>query len=116
MNLKVYQAVQSMGGSTEFSSWFDALDKMEKDISKIKFDVALIGCGAYGMPLAAFIKLKLHKKSIHIGGTLQLLFGIKGKRWDSSELFRALYNEYWVRPTEDLKPQNYKSVENGCYW
>lgn len=116
MNLKAYQAVQSMGGNSNYISWFDALKKMEDDISKIEFDVALIGCGAYGMPLGAFIKSKLHKISIHIGGTLQLLFGIKGKRWDGINLFCDLYNEYWVRPTEDLRPKNYKSVENGCYW
>lgn len=116
MNLKVYQAVQSMGGNVEYSSWFEALEKMKKDISEMEFEVALIGCGGYGMPLAAYIKSKLEKKAIHIGGTLQLLFGIKGMRWDNHNLFCKLYNEYWVRPTEDLKPRNYKSVENGCYW
>lgn len=116
MNLKVYQAVQSMGGNAEYSSWFEALEKMKKDISEMEFDVALIGCGGYGMPLGAYIKSKLEKKAIHIGGTLQLLFGIKGARWDNHNLFCELYNEHWVRPTEDLKPHNYKSVENGCYW
>lgn len=55
MELIVYQAVQSMNGSAEFASWFEALDKMKADISNIDFDVALIGCGAYGMPLGAFI-------------------------------------------------------------
>ena len=117
MDLKVYQAVQSMGGNNpEFLSWFDALKKMEDEISKIEFDVALIGCGAYGMPIGAFIKARLYKMAIHIGGTLQLLFGIKGKRWDNSEPFCDLYNECWVRPTEDLRPKNYKTVEEGCYW
>ncbi len=118
MDLKAYEAVQSIGGgqNSEFSSWFDALQKMEEDISGIEFDVALIGCGAYGMPIGAFIKSKLHKIAIHIGGTLQLLFGIKGKRWDNSNPFCELYNEHWVRPTEDLRPKNYKTVEEGCYW
>ena len=118
IDLKVYQAVQSMNGSLEFESWFDALEKMENDISMIDFDVALIGCGAYGMPLGAFIKSKLHKKAIHMGGALQLLFGIKGKRWEHENFNYQykLYNEYWVRPTDDLKPKNYKQVENGCYW
>lgn len=112
MDLKVYQAVQSMNGSTEYDSWFTALNKMENDIIKIDFEIALIGCGAYGMPLGAFIKSILHKQAIHIGGSLQLIFGIKGKRWDDD----AIYNEYWVRPTDELKPQNYKDVEDGCYW
>lgn len=118
MDLKVYQAVQSMNGNSEFASWFSALDKMENDIGMIDFEVALIGCGAYGMPLGAFIKSALHKKAIHIGGALQLLFGIKGKRWEQEQFDyqHKLYNEYWVRPTDDLKPRNYKDVENGCYW
>lgn len=118
MDLKVYQAVQSMNGNPEFASWFMALEKMEYDISKIDFDVALLGCGAYGMPLGAFIKSELKKIVIHIGGALQLLFGIKGKRWEKEgfDYQHKLYNEYWVRPTEDLKPQNYKNVEDGCYW
>ena len=37
-------------------SWFDALDKMYKDIRELDFDVAIVGCGAYGLPLAAKIK------------------------------------------------------------
>jgi hypothetical protein len=91
---------------------------MKNDIKKIDFDIALIGCGAYGMPLAAFIKKELNKQAIHMGGCLQLLFGIKGKRWetDSFKWDKILYNDAWVRPTDDLKPSNYKKVEDGCYW
>lgn len=116
--LMTYQAVQSMGGSNEYKDWLEALDKMKNDIGKIDFDIALIGCGAYGMPLGAYIKSVLHKKAIHMGGSLQILFGIKGKRWEgnSYDYQHKLYNEYWVRPTDDLKPKNYKDVEDGCYW
>lgn len=114
--LKTYQAVQSMGGSDLYSTWAEALRKMEEDISKIDFDIALIGCGAYGMPLGAYIKKYMNKKAVHIGGALQLLFGIKGKRWDNRGYEAHVYNEYWVRPTEDLKPRNYRNVEDGCYW
>lgn len=118
MNLKVYKAVQSIGGNTEFVSWFQALEKMETDISKIEFDIALIGCGAYGMPLGAFIKEYLHKKAIHMGGSLQILFGIKGKRWENERYGyqHKLYNENWVRPTGDLIPPSCNMVEDGCYW
>ena len=44
---------------------------------KFDFDVALIGCGAYGFPLAAKLKTA-GKQAIHLGGVLQALFGIKG--------------------------------------
>ena len=48
---------------------------------KIDFDVAIIGCGAYGFPLAAKLK-QAGKQAIHLAGATQLLFGIKGKRWE----------------------------------
>ena len=117
-DLHVYKAIQSMGGNDNYSSWSDALIKMEKDISKQVFDIALVGCGAYGMPLGAFIKEKMNKQAIHMGGSLQILFGIKGKRWEhvSYSYDKRLYNQYWIRPTEECKPLNYKTVEDGCYW
>lgn len=47
-------------------------------MDKVEYDVCLIGCGAYGFPLAAHAKRTGHK-AIHLGGSLQLLFGIAGK-------------------------------------
>ena len=52
---------------------------MEERIGKIDFDVALLGCGAYGLPFAASIK-RMGKKAVHLGVATQILFGIKGKR------------------------------------
>ena len=63
------------------------------------------------MPLAARLK-KAGKKSIHLGGAVQIL-GIKGKRWDEIEDFRKMYNKNWVYPSNE---KGYKNVENGCYW
>lgn len=114
--LKTYVAINSVGGTSQYCDWMNALHKMQEDVAEIDFDIALIGCGAYGMPLGAFIKNQLHKKAIHIGGTLQLLFGIKGKRWDDRGADKYLYNEAWVRPTDDLRPLKYKEIEGGCYW
>ena len=83
------------------------------EIEKHDFDICLLGCGAYGFPLAAHVK-RLGKKAVHIGGALQLLFGIKGRRWDRE--FSSIYNDAWVRPEENEKPRNANSVEGGCYW
>ena len=110
------KAVQSLSGEdTRFKSWFDSLEFMKDQISKKKFDIALIGCGAYGLPLASHVK-RLGKIGIHLGGCLQLLFGIKGKRWDNNPQITKFYNKYWVRPLEIEKPKKYLKVENGCYW
>ena len=76
------KAVQSIGGGVDgFDNWFDALKWMEDEMDKIDYDVALIGCGAYGFCLAAHAK-RSGKKAVHLGGALQLLFGIKGNRWE----------------------------------
>ena len=79
----VLKAVQTAGGNqTEFKDWFEALEYMEQEIDKIDYDIVLLGCGAYGFPLAAHCK-RMGKQAIHLGGVLQLLFGIKGKRWET---------------------------------
>ncbi len=124
--LKTLQAVQSIGGyGGKFNTWFDALHYMEEEIDKRDYDIALIGCGAYGFPLAAHVKRK-RKKAIHLGGALQLLFGIKGRRWEIPNYggdilgrknpYPALFNEYWCRPGEDVKPAKADKVEGACYW
>ena len=125
--LKLLQAVQSNAGAeVPFKDWFEALNYMEDEISKIDFDICIIGCGAYGLPLAAHVK-RLGKKAIHLGGGSQLLWGIKGKRWDNDAYhweklpqlytnYSSLYNEYWVRPSIHETPKSAKKVEGACYW
>ena len=53
--------------------------------------------------LAAYIK-KLGKKSIVTAGATQLLFGIKGARWDNAET-PVPYNDNWIRPKESERCQ-----------
>lgn len=118
-SLRVVKAVQSLGGEARgFKDWFDALDWMKNQMDGTPYDVALIGCGAYGFPLAAHAKRTGHK-AVHIGGGLQLLFGIKGKRWENpskkSEISK-FFNEYWIRPDAINTPTIAHIIENGCYW
>lgn len=60
-------------------------------------------------------------------GSLQLLFGIRGKRWEDPNYgvqewgiapgsYSKLSNEHWVRPGENEKPKNANAVEGACYW
>lgn len=56
------------------------------------------------------------KKAIHLGGPLQLLFGIKGGRWDNGDIGKVFYNEYWTRPLLEETPEKFKNIEGGCYW
>ena len=110
-----YPAIQSLGGNDEYESWFHALDKMKNDISKIDFDIAIIGAGAYGLPLASYIK-DIGKKAIHLGGATQMLFGVYGQRWAIHPDFQDIINENWVKPTQNEKPKTANKVENACYW
>lgn len=115
-SLETIKAVQTIAGNRgEFSDWFEALDSMKHQIDKKDFDIAIIGCGAYGFPLAAHVK-RLGKKAIHLGGPTQILFGIKGKRWLEHSNFSTIINNYFVFPDERDKPKNNTKVEGGCYW
>lgn len=123
---EVVRAVQSIGGESSYKDWFEALDFMKSEIEKHDFDVCLIGCGAYGFPLAAHVK-RMGKQAIHLGGALQLLFGIRGNRWEDpnygvkewgipSGTYCGLLNGYWVRPSKEEKPKSAGQVEGSCYW
>lgn len=120
-SLNTIKAVQSLGGdNTEFKDWFEALQWMKDEMDKTDYEICLIGCGAYGFPLAAHAKRK-GKKAIHLGGALQLLFGIRGRRWENPYLNKdydisSYMNDFWVRPSAEEKPQNSENVENACYW
>jgi hypothetical protein len=111
-----YKSVQSIGGKGPHKDWYESFQIMCKDISNIDFDIALLGCGSYGMPLGNYIKKELKKSAIYVGGGLQLYFGIKGKRWDNSPDITKFYNEYWTRPSQEETPELGKYVEGGCYW
>lgn len=125
--LTTIKAVQTIAGQpSEFSDWFEALEYMKQQIDAQDYDICLIGAGAYGFHLAAHVK-RLGKKAMHLGGSLQLLFAIRGKRWEDPEygvkewgIERAAYsnlmNEYWVRPSDLDKPKAADKVEGACYW
>jgi hypothetical protein len=115
--LKTIKAVQTIAGQkSSFENWFDALDSMKEKIIQTDFDIAIIGCGAYGFPLASFIK-DFGKQAIHLGGVTQLLFGIKGKRWEGWKHYTELRKdkgENWIF-TQNI-PKNFEKIEDGCYW
>lgn len=126
-HLRTVKAVQSIGGERNgFKDWFEALQWMKNEIDKEDYDICLIGCGAYGFPLAAHCK-RQGKKAVHMGGALQLLFGIKGKRWEDPEFCKKWHLEpdsfyidmiskkCWVRP-DDYRTKKTDQVECGCYW
>lgn len=113
ITLKAVQSIHDAVDDLPFATWFEALNYMKDEIKKVDFDVAIIGCGAYGIFLADFCK-SLGKKAIHLGGATQLLFGIIGRRWETE--YNITINEHWTRPDKNEKPKGYEKVEGGCYW
>lgn len=129
--LLTLKAVQTVANTkSQFKDWFEALDWMKKQINSIDFDIAIIGCGAYGLPLAAHVK-RLGKQAIHMAGGTQLLFGILGNRWGKEyptkgtwhyrdkEInldYTSLFNENWIYPLDCDTIKGASSVENACYW
>ena len=115
--LKTLKAVQTIAGERDerFETWFEALEYMYKKAMEIDFEIAIIGCGAYGLPLAAKLK-KAGRQVIHMGGATQVLFGIKGRRWVDNPRAEVPFNDAWVYPKKSETPRNCAVVENHCYW
>ena len=99
------------------SNWMHTYLQMIKEIKELDFDVALVSCGGYGLPICNYIKEHMNKSSIYVGGGLQLFFGVIGNRWLSDPDWRQRIFESpsdFIRPKEIQK--NSEKVENSCYY
>ena len=114
--LQTLKPPQTLCENTDgFTSWHEALLTLKEKVSRLNFDVAVVGCGAYGLPVGAFIK-ELGKVCIHMGGATQALFGISGSRWLYGSAMSLYVNPLWKRPEEIERPLNWEQAEDGCYW
>lgn len=103
------------GKDPRFKTWFEAYDYIFEEAMKKDFDVVLLGCGSFGFPLAARFKIA-GKQAIHMGGVLQILFGIIGKRWEKEKRINPLFNRYWIHPEKPQMNLDYKYLDDACYW
>lgn len=94
--------------------WFELYEDLVTDVLERDFDIALIGAGAFGLPLASHIK-RSGRIAIHLGGATQLLFGIMGNRWNADEEIRSLLNDFWTWPTQSETP-NRGARKRSPYW
>ena len=114
-----YKSFQTIAGNNIHNDWYETFEIMCNDIKKLDFDIALLGCGGYGLPLCNFIKNDLNKSCIYIGGGLQLLFGVMGDRWENNEIWKKIIEDNdckFIRPNVNERCKNLKNIENGCYW
>jgi hypothetical protein len=115
---KFVQMPQALGGKKPHDSYMKTLSFVKKKIDLVgPFDVAIVAAGAYAMPIAMYCKSKHHAVAVVMGGGSQLLFGLKGHRWDTHPVLSKLYNTHWMYPLEEDTPLNANSIESGGpYW
>jgi len=115
-DLEVIRAPQCLAGQTGgFESWCDAFSWLKDQVGSKNFDIAIIGCGAFGLPLATFCK-EIGRIGVHMAGATQLLFGINGKRWLDAPEYQSLFNQHWVRPSGAELFPGVSLVDDACYW
>lgn len=99
----------------QYATAFDLLEVIKAEIATREFDVALIGAAGLGIPIAAFIK-RMGKVGLSLGGHLQVLFGVLGKRWKESEEWQSRYvNPAWIDMPSSYRPDLRESYE-AAYW
>ena len=97
-----------------FATFQYLLDNIKLQVEKIDFDIALVACGGYGLPLAAWIKQR-GKQAIHLGGVIQVWGGFKGARFETLVPWKHIINEHWI-PYPDKKIPTDRSHAEGDYW
>jgi hypothetical protein len=97
------------------NNWFINLEKLTAQVKQVEFDVALVGAGAYSLPLVSAIK-DIGKKAIHTGGGTQIFFGVMGNRWNNAPYVQKYVNDNWIKPSELEIPSSAEKIENACYW
>lgn len=101
-----------------FSNWKSEYLRLWDYIKECHFDVALLGCGSFGLPLGGRIK-GMGCSAIHMGGCLQNMFGVKGKRWVDRPDYSCFMNDNWVSPYHTEIPTNVKNfspIDGPCYF
>lgn len=121
-----YKAAQAIAGNTPHTCFEESLSIMKQDIGSMDFDLALLSCGGYAIPLCNFIK-NLNKGAIYIGGELQRFFFIRGRRWAKQSFsftnagFEVTFEDFnedakWTNLSDSEYPKNWESIEAGAYW
>lgn len=115
--LKTLKAVQTAGSAVDprFPHGLTHLTICAENVKKLTLTspcLAVVPTAIRWPPTS-----KMGKQAIHLGGCLQILFGLKGRRWDEEEPdIVAMYNDYWHYPMASEVPKGSGDVEGGTYW
>lgn len=102
--------------TTLAGGWRVAVQNVVEQVLESGARVALVGCGGLSLPIVAALKRR-GVIAIHMGGVLQVLFGIRGRRWiEDKDIGPLMKSPLWRDPLPTETPQNAKQIEGGCYW
>ena len=94
----------------------DLFEAIVEQIARLEFDIALIAAGGLALPLTAAVK-RLGKVGIHLGGNLQVLFGVAGKRWRRQAEWRDRYlTNAWIDLPARFRPPDTDAFMANTYW
>lgn len=99
-----------------YATAIELLKEITTEIEKKNFDIALIAAAGLAIPIASYVK-NMGKIGIDLGGHLQVLFGVIGKRWREREDWKMDYfNEWWIDMPANYRPKETDVCDQGAYW
>ncbi|NBO70516.1 MAG: hypothetical protein EBU66_05565 [Bacteroidetes bacterium] len=113
-----YAPITAMGNAEwpgTYDTWQKAVEYVVEAVVASGAQLTLIGCGGLGMIIAGRLKARGISAFV-LGGAIQVLFGIKGRRWATHSVISHFWNDAWVWPSPVEIPGAAVSVEGGCYW
>jgi len=100
-----------------FGSSENLLEWIVNQLDPTSFDLALIAGSSLGIPIAAAIRA-MNRSAIALGGALQVLFGVGGRRWWNDPHWRQHHiTSAWISvPPEQIPQVAGAYVDGGAYW
>jgi hypothetical protein len=93
-------------------NWQTTVLYLQGEIAATDFDIALLSCGSYAMPLGIYIAEVLQRKAIYVGGVLQLYFGIIGRRYENPWFVGQINRECFIPPIERERYMKFVKVHD----
>ncbi len=99
-----------------YSDVISLYNEICQKITDIKFDAALVSAAGLNIPIVSHIK-RIGKVGIALGGHLQVVFGVLGKRWkERPEWMENYVTDSWLPMAEEYKPEVSDVADQGAYW
>lgn len=99
-----------------YATAIDLFETIAAALDRRAFDVALIAAAGLAVPLAAHVKAR-GRLAIDLGGHLQVLFGVLGRRWREQREWQQRYvTDAWIDMPARYRPTETDVCDAGAYW